>query len=294
LLAAAIKQANARYVIVGYSRYTNDLYSVLPPGSVLARFGVGHDGIDKEKATAAGILCTNVPGTLEDSVAELTMTLLLALSRKLLPMATNMRRGTWNQEMGMEIRGRKLAVIGAGAIGRRVAAIAAAGFGMRVTLFGRSASTARLCPKLPDVSFTTNYDEAVHSADFVSLHIPGTKENHHFLDGDRLRKLGPNTWLINTSRGLVVDGAALYDLLAKHAIAGAALDVFTAEPYIPIAPDKDLRALNNVILTPHVGSYTGAAVKRMAERAIGNIQAAIEGRYGEMNLVNPAVLQRLK
>jgi lactate dehydrogenase-like 2-hydroxyacid dehydrogenase len=291
LLAAAIKGANAQYAIVGHNPYIDDLYRALPRGGVLARFGVGHDGIDKLKATAAGILCTNTPGTLDDSVAEHTFALLLALCRNLLPMGTNMRQGVWDQELGLEIRGRKLVVIGTGAIGQRVAAIGAAGFGMTVTVCGRSKHGDQISSTSPGVLFTRSYDEAVQNAVVISLHIPGTKENYHFLDGERLRKLAPGARLINTSRGAVIDEAALYDVLSEGALAGAALDVFTEEPYVPIAIDKDLRTLRNVMMTPHVGSYTVAAVKRMAERAIRNIQAAVEGSYGEMDLLNPAVLQ---
>ena len=129
---------------------------------------------------------------------------------------------------------------------------------------------------------------------FRSMHIPGTEENLNFLGNERLGKLGRDTWLINTSRGSIVDEAVLYDLLAARSIGGSALDVFTAEPYVPVVPDKDLRTLDNVVMLPHVGSYTGAAGKRMAERAIHNVQAGIEGRYAEMDLLNPEVLDRSK
>jgi lactate dehydrogenase-like 2-hydroxyacid dehydrogenase len=122
------------------------------------------------------------------------------------------------------------------------------------------------------------------------MHIPGTEENRNFLDSKRLSKLGPETWLINTSRGSIVDETVLYDLLAARSIGGAALDVFSLEPYVPVALDKDLRTLDNVLMLPHVGSYTGAAGKRMAERAIHNVQAGIEGRYDEMDLLNSEVL----
>ena len=292
-LAAAVRETGASGVIVGPQPYNSDLYRALLPGSILARFGVGHDGIDKAKATAAGILCTNTPGTMVDSVAELTIALLLAASRRLLPMATEMRSGVWNQQLGFEVNGARLAVIGAGLIGRRVAVMASAGFDMRVTLCDRSVHR-KATYEVPGVSVVATYDEAVDGADFVSMHIPGTEENRNFLDSKRLGKLGPDTWLLNTSRGSIVDEAALYDVLVQRSIGGAALDVFAAEPYVPLAPDRDLRTLDNVLMLPHVGSYTGAAGKRMAERAIHNVQAGIEGRYAEMDLLNPEVLERLQ
>jgi phosphoglycerate dehydrogenase-like enzyme len=288
-LAAAVKEAGARAVIVGPAPYAGELYAALPAGGVLARFGVGHDGIDKGKASAAGILCTNTPGTMVNSVAELTIALLLAVSRRLLPMSAHMAAGLWQPVEGLEVKARKLAVIGAGAIGQRVAAIASAGLGMRVALCDRSLH--RKAPyALPGVELVAGYDEAVEAADFVSMHIPGTDENRNFLDRERLGKLSAQTWLINTARGSIVDEAALYDLLAEGSLGGAALDVFAAEPYVPVAAGKDLRTLENVVMVPHVGSYTAAAAKAMAERAIANVRAAIEGRYTDMDLLNPEVL----
>src|SRR5262249_31058527 len=130
------------------------------------------------------------------------------------------------------------------------------------------------------------YPNAVRDADFVTLHIPATPANKHFINRDRLAILRQQAWLINTSRGAVLDEAALYDVLANRRIAGAALDVFEREPYAPVDPTRDLRTLPNVILTPHIGSNTSAAGIRIAERTLHNVRLAQSGNFEGMDLLN--------
>ncbi len=289
-LARAIREQGAAHAIVGVEAYRGPLYEALPRGGVLARFGVGHDGIDKNAATAHGLFCTNTPGALNDSVAEHTIALLTAAARHLAAVTRTTSQGQWAPCVGRELQGKTLAVIGCGPIGRRVAQIAARGLNMKVVgcevaavdveelrkVFGFS----RICKEFP---------EAVAGANYVSLHIPSLPTTAHFMNSSRLVLLDRHAWLINTARGAVVDEAALYDVLARGGIAGAALDVFEREPYEPVAPGKDLRTLGNVILTPHVGSSTQEACDRMAAQALRNIRAACAGRFEEMDLLNPAV-----
>jgi phosphoglycerate dehydrogenase-like enzyme len=132
----------------------------------------------------------------------------------------------------------------------------------------------------------------VRGADYVSLHIPSSPENARFLDGARLALLEPYAWLINTARGAVVDEVALFDALQARRLAGAALDVFAREPYEPADPAHDLRTLDNVILVPHIGSNTPEANRRMALRALRNVQLAAAGDLAAMDLINPDVLSR--
>jgi len=288
-LARAVRSAGARHAVVGTGRYADDLYRALPKGGVIARFGVGHDNIDKTRATEAGLLCTNTPGVLDDSVAEHTVALMLAAARHLPLLTTRTKAGDWVQPLGRELRGKTLAVIGCGRIGCRVAHIAAFGLGMRVI------GCDVLEMNLPHVGFADvvrKFSRAVGQADFVTLHIPGTPQTHHFLDQQRLEQMPSNAWLINTARGAVVDEVALYDALCQRRIAGAALDVFGVEPYAPISPDKDLRTLDNVIMTPHVASSTQEACDAMARRALENILLAERGQYQEMDLLNEEVLSR--
>jgi phosphoglycerate dehydrogenase-like enzyme len=133
---------------------------------------------------------------------------------------------------------------------------------------------------------------AVRTADFVSLHLSASSDNVHFVNRERLAYLSDRAWLINTARGSVVDEAALFDALIERRLAGAALDVFVREPYAPVEGSGDLRSLANVILTPHVGSNTVEANRRMAERALQNIMLAEARAFARMDLLNPEVLGR--
>jgi phosphoglycerate dehydrogenase-like enzyme len=293
-LAAAVRAQGARHVILGVTRYEGPLYEALPPGGVLARFGVGHDGIDKEKATAARLLATNTPGVLDRSVAEHTLLLMLAVARHLEAAAADVRQGRWGTPAGQELAGKGLAVIGCGPIGRAVARCAAFGFGMYVSGCDPVvAFDAAMRDQWGFANIVTDFGAAVRGADFVSLHIPVLPSTIRFLGAERLALLGPRTWVINTARGAVVDEDALYDALAAGRIAGAALDVFEHEPYRPGDPARDLRQLPNALLTPHIGSNTAEANRRMAERALHNIALAEAGKWSEMDLLNPQVLDRI-
>ena len=288
-LARAIRDLGARYVVVGSVRYLSELYGALPRGGVIARFGVGHDSIDKEKATKAGLLCTNTPGVLDESVAELAVLLMLAASRHFPKLTADMRQGTWALgPAGAELRGKTLAVIGSGRIGQATARMASRAFGMRAIGCRRSAPASG--PTGDFESVTSDFSEAVHDADYVSLHINAEAGNLRFLNRERLSMIPSRAWLINTARGAVVDELALYDALAGEHLAGAALDVFDREPYVPADPAHDLRTLPNVILTPHVGSHTREANRQMALRALQYILRAEARDFGEMDLLNPEVL----
>jgi phosphoglycerate dehydrogenase-like enzyme len=288
-LAQAIRDERASAVVVGARAYSGPLYEALPRGGVIARFGVGHDGIDKAKATSFGLLCTNTPGVLDQSVAELTMLLIGAAARGLVPASVDMTRRLWKPVVGTELRGTTLVVVGCGGIGRAVGRIASLGFGMRVVGCLRA---NMVVPAAIDgfERLTNDFNDAVRGADFVSLHMSASRENAQWMDGRRLAALGAGTWLINTARGWMVDEAALFDALLERRLAGAALDVFAEEPYAPADGRRDLRTLANVILTPHVGSHTVAANRRIAERALQNIRLARGGSFGQIDLLNPEAL----
>ena len=290
-LAEAVRSQGAVHVVVGVDPFAGSLYEALPAGGVIARFGVGHDGIDKERATAHGLLCTNTPGTLDNSVAEHAIALLLAAARSLPDQVSEVRAGTWMPKVGVELRGKVLAIIGCGAIGQQVGHIARAGFGMRVVGCERDQESIRNLPaETPFEEVTTEFAKAVANADFVSLHIPSNSVTRHFMDAARLALLPKKAWLVNTARGAVVDEAALFDALRLGLVAGAALDVFEAEPYAPVDPDRDLRTLGNAIMTPHIGSGTAEACERMARSALRNILHAERAQFSSMDLLNPQVL----
>jgi len=289
-VAEAIRAHGAKHVIVGVERYTGALYEALPPGGVIARFGVGHDGIDKARATEAGLLCTNTPGVLTESVAEFTMGLIVAAARNIVYLAELCRTGGWETRLGKELAGKTLAVIGCGAIGCRVAQIASLGFRMNVIGCRRSEANAESLKR--DFGFAElvcDLASAVQTAQFVSLHISGAPENRHFINAKRLARIPPQAWLINTSRGSILDEPALYRALSEKRLAGAALDVFEREPYQPADKNFDLRRLSNAILLPHHGSSTEEACLRMAQRCLDNIRFAEKGFRENLDLLNPDV-----
>ena len=288
-LVEAIRRTGARHAVVGSVPYQGRLYQALSKGSVLARYGVGHDSIDKVKATEAGLLCTNTPDVLHQSVAELTMLMIAAGARHFVHVATELRDGRWSPRQGIELQGKILAIVGCGEIGRTVARIADAGYSMRVIGYRRRSAAGTLAAE-HFMSMTSDFGSAVGDADFVSLHIPGSPENAHFINRDRLAMMPQRAWLINTARGVVVDEVALFETLSEGRIAGAVLDVFEQEPYVPREASRDLRSLPNVILIPHIGSNTAEANGRMAARALRNITLAEAGDVARMDLINPEVL----
>jgi phosphoglycerate dehydrogenase-like enzyme len=288
-LASAIRETHAAHVIVGARVYSGALYDALPAGGVIARFGVGHDGIDKARATEARLLCTNTPGVLNQSVAELTMLLVGAAARALVAASARMAQQGWDPATGEELHGKTLAIIGCGGIGRAVARIASLGYGMRVV--GCSRPGVPPPPALEHFDGVVNdFAIAVRQADFVSLHLSTGRGNDRWINRERLAHLGERTWLINTARGSLIDEAALFVALVERRLAGAALDVFAREPYTPADGSGDLRSLPNVILTPHIGSNTATANRRIAERALQNIIMADARAFARMDLLNPEVL----
>jgi lactate dehydrogenase-like 2-hydroxyacid dehydrogenase len=286
-LATLIQREKIDYVIIGVDKYLNSLYDVLPKNGVIARFGVGHDGVDKQKATQKGILCTNTPGTLDDSVAEHTMNLLLAASRSTINLGSKMKSGIWEPSVGCELKGKKLSVIGLGPIGRRVAQKASFGFQMIVNGCEIKDIDEQLMFKEFGIEKVgKSFESMVTDADYISLHLPVNDQTKHFINTNRLKKTPENAWLINTSRGAIVDEKALFSALSSNKIKGAALDVFEFEPYKPVEPGMDLRTLDNVIMTPHVGSSTKEACERMARQCLDNILFAENGEFDKMNLLN--------
>jgi phosphoglycerate dehydrogenase-like enzyme len=288
-LAEAVNASQCRYAIVGGRKFSGALYDALPPGGVIARFGVGYDGIDIGRATKARLLCTNTPGVLDQSVAEHTMLLIAAAAKGLIPASASMARNTWVPMTGIELQGKSLAVVGCGGIGRAVARIATLGYGMRVVGCTRPGGAPPSAIEHFHV-VTNDFAAAVRAANFVSLHIPANSDNVGFVNRERLACLDNYAWLINTARGSVLDETALFDALTSGRLAGAALDVFEREPYVPASGSGDLRSLPNVVLTPHVGSNTAEANRRMAERALQNIVFAESREFARMDLLNRDVL----
>lgn len=303
-LAAEVRRKKTEAVIVGVDNYRSELYEALGPGSIIARFGAGHDGIDKKKATAKGVLITNTPGALTISVAEHTIWLIGTLVRHITTLDKETKKGNWKSMTGLEMRGKTLAVIGFGQIGREVSRIAGIGLGMRVIAFDCikkkrllkifGMKWKRLKAFFGIENYTTSIESALRNADVVSIHLSFNAYTKHYFNRRRLFMLKQGVYLINTSRGAIIDERALFDALVKDKIAGAALDVFEREPYTPVALNHRLSKLPNIIMTPHVGSNTDVANHRMAEMALKNIAYAFERKWNKLNLVNFKVIEKLR
>ncbi len=289
-VAATVREHGAFAAILGVERYSGALYEALPKGGILARFGVGHDGVDKPRATARGLLVANTPGVLEDAVAEHAIALILGVAKNLNAFALSMRAGQWAPRLGFELRGRTLGIVGCGGIGRRLARFAGA-FGM--TVLGADPAAADPAALQRDWGFAeihADYRAILGRVDILSLHVPANEHTRHLVNADLLAALRPTAVLVNTARGPVVDEAAVYDALTSGRLGFAALDVFETEPYVPAAPGKDLRTLPNVLLTPHVSSSSVEACQRMAHASLDNVRRAHSGTYGAVSLLNPDVL----
>jgi lactate dehydrogenase-like 2-hydroxyacid dehydrogenase len=307
-LSAVVLKENARAVIVGIERYTDSLYRALQVtgqgnGSLIARFGVGHDGVDKALARQNGSLVCNTPGTLDLSVAEHVLWLMGCVARKVSQSEARFREGDFSGETGQELHGKRLGILGFGRIGRRVAKMAHFGLGMTVWAAATSsvsdlerAEKRTLAEVQKDYGielYTDEVERVLANCDYVTVHLPAIPSTRHFINASRLALMMPTASVINTARGWVVDEEALYDALITKKIASAALDVFEHEPYQPVTSGKDLRTLSNVVLTPHIGSNTREANQRMAEACLSNLDNFFEGKLDRLTLVH-AVQQNRK
>jgi glyoxylate reductase len=238
----------------------------MPRLRVIANYAVGYDNVDLAAAAARGIKVGNTPDVLTDATADLTFTLLLAAARRLPEAFKAARAGEWlgwepGGFLGAEVYGQTLGIIGFGRIGQAVAA-RGEGFNMRVMHTSSNDGADVL-------------NELLQQSDFVSIHTPASPTTRHLIDSDALQRMKPTAFLINTARGEIVDQEALIAALHEGQIAGAALDVTDPEP--PSADDP-LFKTPNLVLTPHLGSATAAARGRMADLAVDNLLAGLDGK----------------
>jgi len=238
---------------------------------IIANVAVGYNNIDVRHARASGIIVTNTPDVLTESVADFTWALILAVTRRLSEGERLIRRGEWKGwafdfMLGTDLAGKQLGLIGLGRIGRAVARKAAA-FGMHVAYTSRHETDMPEARALP-------LDQLLNTSDVVSLHVPLTPETRHLIDRRALARLKRSAYLVNTSRGPVVDEAALAWALREHLLAGAALDVYEEEPVV----HPDLLRLENVLLVPHLASGTTETRTAMADLAAENVRAVLAGR----------------
>jgi len=243
---------------------------------IIANYAVGFDNIDIEAAKEKGIVVTNTPGVLTDATADLAIALLLAVTRRIVEADEFVREGkftSWKPELflGPSLQGKQLGIVGLGRIGTAVA-IRAKAFGMRVVYYKKRRLSEEEENRL-GVSYM-DLDELLSSSDFISLHVPFTSETHHLIDEKRINMMKPTAVLINTARGAVVDEKALMEALIDRRIWGAGLDVYEFEPRVP----EKLKALDNVVLLPHIGSATVETREKMAIMVAENVIAVLEGK----------------
>jgi lactate dehydrogenase-like 2-hydroxyacid dehydrogenase len=276
-LRRALQSADALLCTVT-DRLTADVLSVEPRRArLLANFGVGFNHIDVEAAKALGLAVSNTPDVLTDATADLAMTLLLGVTRRAGEGERHLRSGAWTgwrpmHMLGTQVSGKTLGLVGMGRIARAVAKRAHHGFDMRVIFhdpYPPSPEVARSIGAEP----RERLEQVLEEADFVSLHCPATPETRHLMNAERLGRLKPNAYLINTARGDVVDEAALVDALRSGRLAGAGLDVFEREPQV----SPELLAMENVVLLPHLGSATRETREAMGMRAVENLRLFFQG-----------------
>ena len=252
---------------------------------IISRYGIGLDNIPVAHATSLGMVVTNVPDFCLDEVAEHTLALLLTCARRVVPQAAATRQGEWHQGLarGMaRVRGQTLGLIGYGNIAQAVAERARA-LGLQIIAY-----TPRLAPDAlePWGRATNHLDELLAVADYVSLHLPLTDQTRALVDANALAQMKPTAYLINTSRGAIIDEAALLAALAQGQIAGAALDVMDGEP--PRA-DHPLLQHPRVIATPHVAFYSEEAIVDLETKAARHVAQALRGDVPD-RVVNAEVL----
>lgn len=241
---------------------------------MIGNFGVGWNHIDGAAAARAGVMVSNTPDVLTDATADIGMTLLLAVARRAGEGERMLRAGRWGgfgpkNLLGTQVTGKHIGIVGMGRIGQAVARRAHFGFGMTVSFFNRS-------PKSLEFPATQISDLCglAGAVDFLVVTVPGGAETEKLISADVLAAMRPEAFLINIARGEVVDEAALIGALERGAIAGAGLDVYENEPHVPAA----LRALENAVLLPHLGSATVETRQAMAQMALDNIKAWSEGQ----------------
>ncbi|MHA2160713.1 MAG: 2-hydroxyacid dehydrogenase, partial [Candidatus Thorarchaeota archaeon] len=253
-----------------------------------AQYAVGYDNIDVKDATRRGIVVTNTPGVLTETTADLTWTLMLAASRRLVEADRYVREKKWNVAwgpqmlLGSDIYGSTLGIVGMGRIGQAVAR-RASGFNMRILYVSRN-QNEKIEKELGAIR--VDLPTILNESDIVTLHVPLGAETHHLIGERELEMMKEDSVLVNTSRGKVVDEDALFIALNERQIGSAGLDVFREEP---IPKDSPLLELDNVVVAPHIGSASKRTRATMSKMCAENLIAVFEGEKPP-NIVNPEVL----
>ena len=268
--------AGAEAAIIGRSHVGAEFIERAGPNlKLVIRHGIGYNTLDVPVATEYGVLCANTPDAPTESTAEQAVGLLLAVAKVIVKSDRVMRANqpvSLMELRGVEVRERVLGVVGYGRIGRRVTEICALGLKMRVVVVDPYLSVV---PNLPEgVTMVNSIDTLLPQIDFLTLHTPLMAETHHLMSERQFRMMKPGSFLINVSRGPVVDEAALIRALQDGHLAGAGLDVFDPEPPMP---DNPLLRMDNVVVTPHVASNTDKGYWRMSQSVVDQVLQVLAG-----------------
>lgn len=273
--------------LAGSEPYTRKVFESLPELKVIARAGVGYDAVDVTAATDHGVVVAIAPGTNQDSVAEHTFLLILALARNLIAQHQPIKEGKWPRKANLPLRGRVLGLVGLGRIGKSVAMRGIA-FGMKVMAY----------EPYPDKAFIekhgiklTTLEEVLRNGDYVSLHLPAMAETRHLINARTLALMKPTAYLVNTARGAIIEEKALVEALRNEKLAGAGLDVFEDEPP---ASDHPLLKLDNVVFTAHTAGVDTQSRDEMALKAAECIAKLSQGEWPAECIVNPEVRGKFK
>ncbi|EPR44079.1 D-isomer specific 2-hydroxyacid dehydrogenase NAD-binding protein [Desulfovibrio sp. X2] len=253
--------ADCEGILAGTESLSCDVLAKLPRLKAISRCGVGMDSVDQTACAAQGITVRNTPFGPTRSVAELTVGLILDLLRQVTRMDREMRGGVWKKRMGNLLLGKRVGIIGFGRIGQAT--------GELLSALGAEIAYADPCVECV-LGERMEIDSLLAWADIVSLHCSKPGDACYLIDAERLRLMRPGTWLVNAGRGGLVDEEALHALLASGHLAGAAMDCFSAEPY-----KGPLAELDNIIITPHIGSYAKEGRSRMEFDAAKNLLEAL-------------------
>jgi len=264
--------ADVQAILVRVAKLSADVIEAAKKLKIIGKHGVGYDNIDIPAATASGVIVTNTPLANSTSVAEHALALLLAVARRIGETERDLNRGAMRTQklyQGMELSGKVMGVIGLGSAGLRLARMTGQGLGMRVLGFD-----PYKVPWPDGIEHCTDLDPLLRQADFISIHVPLTKETTNLIGKEALPKMKPTAILVNTARGGIVDEAAVAEAVTAGRLAGAGLDVVVDEP---LKPSHPLNGVPNIILTPHMAGVTEEAMMRMAQDSAEDILRVLRG-----------------
>ncbi len=266
-------------IIIGIDELSAEIIEEANALKVISKYGIGLDNIDINMATNKKIVVTNTPTANIDAVVDLTFGLILSLARRIPEANKKTKSGKWEKIIGKSVWKKTIGIIGLGKIGKQVVK-RAQGFEMNILVFRRNIFKDKKFAQKYGIKYV-NLEKLLQKSDYITIHVPLNDATRNMISYEELGKIKKDAFLINTSRGGIVDEEALYDALRNNKLRGAALDVYENEPL----QETPLKELDNVIMTPHIGAYTEEAIENMGIQAAQNLIDVLEGRKPQ-NIVN--------